>query len=239
MHAICYFIGTDCKCKCTNIDQPSEHLSGNKTLILKCEFSGPKTVKTLTIHWFWKPPSRAMQVLLCNNSTYQQRNSDLNDAEKNFWESELHFTQLNHNSAGIYYCCIQLPSDTQLNASNINLQLKSLPAYQNGICHEPEGQKTCADFNFSDGEPQNPAKCIQTPYTPTLHSTPALHSTPSPTEGPQPSGHETNGEKNFPPVALTYSAIVFAVVFLLTTLLTTAALAVLIRTKGRSWCTAE
>ena len=203
------------------------------------------------------------RALLDSDSTYQQNtNSDLNDPERNFWGSELHFTQLNYSSAALYYCCIH---DTQLNASNINLA-----ANQNGICHKSEGQKTCADFNFSNGGPQNPI-CIQSSHTPALHSTPSptedkqppfhpgmLHSTPSPTEDQQPSDpgmlHSTpsptedqqppsdpgtNREKDFPPVGLTYSAIALAVVFLLTTLLIAVALAVLIWTKGRRRCTVE
>lgn len=185
------------------------------------------------------------RALLDSDSTYQQNtNSDLNDPERNFWGSELHFTQLNYSSAALYYCCIH---DTQLNASNINLA-----ANQNGICHRSEGQKTCADFNFSNGGPQNPT-CIQSSHTLALHSTPSptedkqppfhpgmLHSTPSPTEDQQPpSDPGTNREKHFPPVGLTYSAIALAVVFLLTTLLIAVALAVLIRTKGRRRCTVE
>jgi len=203
------------------------------------------------------------RALLDSDSTYQQKtNSDLNGLERNFWGSELNFTQLNYSSAALYYCCIH---DTQLNASNINLA-----ANQNGICHKSEGQKTCADFNFSNGGPQNPI-CIQSSHTPALHSTPSptedkqppfhpgmLHSTPSPTEDQQPSDpgmlHSTpsptedqqppsdpgtNREKDFPPVGLTYSAIALAVVFLLTTLLIAVALAVLIWTKGRRRCTVE
>ena len=203
------------------------------------------------------------RALLDDDSTYQQNtNSDLNGLERNFWGSELHFTQLNYSSPALYYCCIH---DTQVNASNINLA-----ANQNGICHRSEGQKTCADFNFSNGGPQNPI-CIQSSHTPALHSTPSptedkqppfhpgmLHSTPSPTEDQQPSDpgvlHSTpspiedqqppsdpgtNREKDFPPVGLTYSAIALAVVFLLTTLLIAVALAVLIWTKGRRRCTVE
>ena len=203
------------------------------------------------------------RALLDSDSTYQQNtNSDLNGLERNFWGSELHFTQLNYSSPALYYCCIH---DTQVNASNINLA-----ANQNGICHRSEGQKTCADFNFSNGGPQNPI-CIQSSHTPALHSTPSptedkqppfhpgmLHSTPSPTEDQQPSDpgvlHSTpspiedqqppsdpgtNREKDFPPVGLTYSAIALAVVFLLTTLLIAVALAVLIWTKGRRRCTVE
>ena len=183
------------------------------------------------------------RALLDNDSTYQQNTySDLNDPERNFWGSELHFTQLNYSIAALYYCCIH---NTQLNASNINLA-----ANQNGICHKSEGQKTCADFNFSNGEAQNPT-WIQTSHTPALHSTPSptkdqqlpsdprtLHSTPSPTEDNQPPS-ETNREKDFLPAGLTYSAIALAVVFLLTTLLIAVALAVLIRTKGRRRCTVE
>ena len=134
------------------------------------------------------------RALLDSDSTYQQNtNSDLNGLERNFWGSELHFTQLNYSSPALYYCCIH---DTQVNASNINLA-----ANQNGICHRSEGQKTCADFNFSNGGPQNPI-CIQSSHTPALHSTPSptedkqppfhpgmLHSTPSPTEDKQPPFH--------------------------------------------------
>ena len=168
------------------------------------------------------------RALLDNDSTYQQNtNSDLNDLERNFWGSEL--KQLNYSIAALYYCCIH---DTEPNASNINLA-----ANQNGICQE---QKTCADFNFSNGEQQNPTY-IQSSHTLALHSTPSptednqlpsdpgtLHSTPSPTEDNQPPS-----EKDFLPAGLTYSAIALAVVFLLTTLLIAVALAVLIRTKGR------